>query len=99
MTEITLGTLLSIITGILGHVVFYPVIEAWNNQRMRRLARPAIGVLLNAVPFLVWLRILKGHDKTNGHLLCGFAAYCISFLWNGTGVVLGYVIGDWKDGN
>jgi len=98
MMEIAFGTLLSLFTGIFGHLAFYDVIEAWNNQRVRRLARPSIGVLLNAVPFLIWIRILKNHEKQNGALFCGFAAYCISFMWNGAGVALGYLIGDWKDG-
>lgn len=93
MAEITLATLFSTAVGIVAHLIFYPIIEGWHNQRLRRLARPSIGVLCNAPVFMVWLHVFKQHEK-NGTLLCGFAAYCVSFLWNGAGVALGYLIGD-----
>ena len=94
MVEIAFGSVFTLFTGIFGHLFFYPIIESWNNQRMRRLARPAIGVLLNAVPFLVWIKIIR--RVRNDGLIDGFLAYCVSFLWNGAGVALGYLIDDWK---
>lgn len=97
MAEITLATIFSTAVGIVAHLVFYPVIEAFNNQRMKRLARPAIGVLCNAPVFVVWLWVFK-KNGING-LVGSFAAYCVSFLWNGAGVALGYLIGDIKNGN
>lgn len=97
MGEITLATIFSTAVGIVAHLIFYPVIEAWNNQRMRRLARPAIGVLCNAPVFLVWLLVFKRHGKDD-LLIDGFAAYCVSFLWNGAGVALGYLVGDIANG-
>ena len=96
MAEITLATIFSTAVGIVAHLVFYPVIEAFNNQRMKRLARPAIGVLCNAPVFVVWLWVFK-KNGING-LVGSFAAYCVSFLWNGAGVALGYIIGDVTNG-
>lgn len=101
MTEITAATIFASVTGFVAHIIFYPIIEAWHSRRMRRLARPMIGVLANAPVFLVWLWVFHRHSKDeerrNVYLLCGFAAYCVSFLWNGAGVVLGYLFGDWKE--
>lgn len=94
MAEIILSTILSLLTGLFGHFVFYPIIEAWHNRRIKRLARPTIGVLLNTIPFLVWIKVLN--NRINGNLPQAFAAYCVSFLWNGTGVALGYLIDDWQ---
>lgn len=99
MLKIAMGIVSSVICGVFGHLVFFPVIEAWNNQRMRRLARPAIGVVINTVPFLIWIRILCGDhdDDCNNHMMLkAFVAYCISFLWDGAGVVAGYLIDDWR---
>lgn len=92
MGSIGWGVLTSVGTGFFGHVFFYPVLAKWHSKRTSRLARMSIGVLLNSIPFLAWLRILKGwvHDD----VMRGFLAYCVSFLWNGAGVVLGYIYDD-----
>jgi hypothetical protein len=87
----------SFVVGVLGHAVFYPVINSWRNDRMRDLSRPAIGVLLNAIPFLAWLRAFRyGSDCEGEEELAAKAlsAYVLSFVWNAAGVVCGYVAGD-----
>ena len=92
MIEILGTVFFSLLTGLFSHITFYPVIEKWANQRMKRLARPTIGVVINAIPFLVWVRLMQGKElKTNTSI---FAAYCTSFLWMGAGVVVGYLLDD-----
>ena len=89
--------LFSLATGIASHVIFYPIIENWNNARIRRLSRPAIGVLTNVVPFVIWLTALDNEDTPHHEsIVKALAAYHLSFVWNGAGVVIGYLIGDWK---
>lgn len=87
---------ISIVTGIVGHVVFFPIIESWSNMRMRRLARPAIGAMTNVVPFMAWLVVLEDERKKEKAVSTAFIAYCLSFLWHGAGVVLGYLVDDWR---
>lgn len=94
LKQVTLATGISLLTGILGHLIFYPIIESWNNQRIRRLAQPSIGVLLNTIPFLAWLKVLQ--RENDNCLVLGYVAYSLSFLWNGAGVALGYVFDDWR---
>ena len=98
MRDIILATLYTVGTGIFGHIIFYPIIEAFHNQRMRRLARPAIGVLLNVPAFLIWMWVFMRRERDGeAPILAAFAAYCVSFLWNGAGVALGYLLGDWRE--
>lgn len=98
-----LVTTFSLSIGLIGHLVFYPIIESWHSKRMRRLARPAIGVLMNAPAFMlyVWLiecrRRLDSESEENCDKMSpleAFFAYCASFMWDGAGVALGYLIGD-----
>jgi hypothetical protein len=95
MAKIFCGVCASVGTGILGHVVFYPIIEAWHNHRMRKLARPSIGVIINLFPFLLWLKIFCRKERLDD--VTPVAAYLVSFLWVGVGVVAGYLINDWKE--
>ena len=94
LPRILIQLILNILTGLIGHVIFYPIIEAWGNNRARKLARPAIGVALTTFPYLMWLHELERDDRcTPGW---AFAAYCISFLWSAVGVVAGYMLDDWR---
>ena len=97
MIEILAGIAASFLTGVFGHLAFFPVIENWHNQRLRQLARPAIGVLLNTMPFLIWLRVLSHKDVEERELWRGLMAYSVSFLWNGAGVAFGYILDDWRE--
>ncbi len=100
MIEILAGIGASFLTGVLGHIVFYPTIENWSNEKMRRLARPSIGVLLNGLPFLCWITIVLRPKENSLNkrevVLIAFAAYCMSFMWNGAGVAIGYMLDDRK---
>lgn len=98
MLHITFATFVSLLSGLVGHLIFYPLIEGWHSNRMRKLGRSGIGVLLNALPLLVWRRLLPRGDEEQQVLLYDLLAYCMSFLWNGAGVALGYVLTDLMDG-
>lgn len=94
ITRMALGVVANLAIGTMSHLIAYPLIENWHSHRMRRLARPAIGVIANVPAFIMWMKIYDGEKDEAA--VNGFSAYCISFLWNGVGVVLGYLITDWK---
>lgn len=103
MTKVLFSIIASIFTGITGHLIFFPVLERWHNLRVRRLARPAIGVTLNVIPYLVWFDLILRHrgveDKRRRELLvCAIVGYTTSFYWHSVGVATGYMIDDWRDG-
>ncbi len=101
--RVMLPSLISIVIGILSHIIFYPVLENWTNIRNRKLGRPSIGVTVNYFPFLIHLAMmLNGGDLPRTRLkvlLYGSASYMLSFGWNAIGVVIGYMITDWRDKN
>jgi len=89
MRKLVVAGTVSFVTGLIGHLIFYPIIEAWNNDRIRKLARPGIGVLINIPPFIVWLIVLEdGSEKHENEkaIIRAVTAYHLSFLWNGAGV-------------
>ena len=92
MRKVILACFASLFTGVLAHLIFYPIIEGWNNDRMRNLSRSGIGVLCNTFPMIAWLRVSEESDRVT--VTQAVMAYCTSFLWTGAGVMLGYVIGD-----
>ena len=99
MLKLLFISLLSIGVGIADHLIFFPVLESWHSLRMRRLGRPTVGVVTNLISFSLWvcyLRSLISKSKDN-ILVLGYIAYLVSFFWHGVGVVLGYMIGDWKE--
>lgn len=93
MSEIILTTLLSIITGVLSHLTFFPLINKFHNLRVKRLAQPIIGVLCNIPIFILWASLFK-KDKENHYIVPYFVSYSLSFMWTGIGVIIGYIIDD-----
>ena len=99
-----LSIVLSVVSGIASHLIFFPVIEAWHNRRLRRLARPSIGVITNIAPFIIVVKSMKirdifdcNYDQTKAEeraLFLVVSAYMLSFVFNGIGVMLGYIIDD-----
>jgi hypothetical protein len=85
----------SILTGAVGHFVFYPIIERFNNRRWQRLARPGVGVLMNTAPFSFAIQTIIGSSAVT---IMATMVYMYTFVWNGAGVVLGYIADDARRG-
>ena len=79
-----------------GHFVFYPVIEGFRNRRLQRLARPAVGVLVNTPAFAYALSQVVDDTKI---VIMATMIYIYTFVWNGAGVVIGYIVGDIINGD
>ncbi len=89
----------SLFAGVVSHLIFFPITENWHNNRSRRIARYAIGIVTNWIPCVMWFRLLHDDkDDANRQFLMHSAAYLVSFLWTGIGVVVGYVIDDARNG-
>jgi hypothetical protein len=82
---------LTFLGGIIAHLLFFPLISSWHNERVQLLARPAIGVAATAPFFLLWCHVLRGHGGHEG------AAYITAFSIFGGGVAAGYVLDDLMD--
>lgn len=102
MRQLLIAAFVSLTSGVVSHLLFFPITQNWHNNRMRRLSRYAIGIVTNLFSCVVWLRLLRiapgdcidpddYHDRQS--LLDG-VAYLVSFLWTGIGVVIGYVLSD-----
>ena len=89
--------------GLLTHAIFYPLIESWNNERVKNLGRSGIGVAANLIPFAIWyneaLTAVDGEARV-GHSRYTFIAtlaYMASFVFFGAGAILGYLFDDWRN--
>lgn len=98
MNKLAVAIITSLLTGIMGHLAFFPLTEKWNNNRLRKIGRYAIGVVINTLPFIVWLRFLNNTEDKKSEAN-GAMAYMVSFLWTGVGTVAGYIIDDVMKGN
>jgi hypothetical protein len=94
----------SVVSGVLAHLVFYPMVKSWHNQRFKLLARPAIGVATASPVFAAWVVALYRAMTTDDNkltewqvVLIAMSAYCTAFLLHGGGVAAGYVIDDLMD--
>jgi len=96
MIRIIFALVFSVVSGIVAHLLFYPVVRSWENERFQLLARPAIGVFTALPAFLLWHDWLgrKGHTHDQ---LTATVAYLTAFLLHGAGVAMGYLIDDWVD--
>ena len=93
-------TILSLFTGVVTHVTFYPILETWNNERMRAFAKFGIGVCVGLVVFLGWFienqRVFVADEQTRADRVSVLAglSYMVAYVTYGAGVVLGYILGD-----
>jgi hypothetical protein len=96
MIRIMVALVFSVVSGVLAHFMFYPVVRSWENERFQLLARPAIGVFTALPAFLLWHDGLgrKGHGNNE---LTATVAYLTAFLLHGTGVAMGYLLDDLMD--
>ena len=92
MIRIIFALLFSVISGVAAHLLFYPVVTSWHNERVQLLARPAIGVFTALPAFLVWHNTLVDDDQPRTDLAA--VSYLTAFLLHGAGVALGYVVDD-----
>ena len=95
MLKITAALLFSVVSGVVAHLLFYPVVRSWHNERVQLLARPAIGVFTALPSFLVWHWILVKNDSPKTE--SATVAYLTAFLLHGAGVALGYVVDDLRE--
>jgi hypothetical protein len=85
----------SVGAGVVAHVLFYPLIMGWHNERMKLLARPAVGVLWTLPVFVAWQwRLLPVADDRERATLISVGAFMSAFSTVGAGVGLGYVVDD-----
>ena len=96
MIRIGFALVFSVVSGVLAHLMFYPVVKSWENERFQLLARPAIGVFTALPAFLLWHDGLgrKGHGNNE---LTATVAYLTAFLLHGAGVAIGYLLDDLMD--
>lgn len=93
--RIIIVTIFSIAAGLVSHLLFYPIVSSWRNERINNLGRPAIGVMSAAPAFLAWVWILLPSNADKEHTaVTATAAYLAAFTTVGSGVALGYLIDD-----
>ena len=86
----------SVGAGVAAHGAFYPLIMGWHNERMKLLARPAVGVLCTLPVFAVWhWRMLPDSEDKERRAFIGVGAFLCAFSTVGAGVGLGDVVDDW----
>lgn len=86
--------------GMLTHVIFYPLIESWNNERIKNLGRSGIGVVANLIPFAFWynesLNAIEPTHDHGRHVFIAVTNYMASFVFFGGGAIIGYLFDDWR---
>jgi threonine/homoserine/homoserine lactone efflux protein len=102
--RVFIAIFLSVLSGIVAHAIFYPIVSSWHNEKLRLLSRPAIGVSTNLPVFIVWTvalyRAMTADDKPLKEwqvVLLATLAYLVSFLLHGSGVTAGHVVDDLMD--
>lgn len=96
----TILTVLSLAVGVVTHVTFYPILERWNNDRMRSFAKFGIGVCVGLLVFLGWFRenqrvfITEDNRQIEKLSILAVLSYMVAYVIYGSGVVLGYILGD-----